>query len=171
MQECAYEWLGYSFYSDQWQLLGDDKPSKHWAIRFPNGGSRATEKALDLLKDEKGQWQPLYALDHEGHQVRIFAGPDKSRKQIRLEVATKNVVRELDGAIAGKVWHGIRSKGIVQCDGVDVMQLDVAQQRQDPAMLWKHKNLQKVSVDKEAIAAVARRSFHGRASDEDEWCS
>ena len=90
----AESWLGWDFYARDYQVLGEDKPSRHWAVRFVGpvaAGARAAEQALGLLKKDEGRWKELWTKDHQAADVQVFAGPDKNRMQVRREIMVKRL--------------------------------------------------------------------------------
>ena len=168
------QWWLSEFANNTWELLGEaDKPSKHFAIRFKGGGKagqRGAERALSLLRSDDG-WEQLWSRDCGGRDVQIFAGPDKSRRQVRLEVATKKHTQTCADSFPDKTWRSNRAAGIVKCNGLEVVSLCVANQHMPPAYKYKYANLKEVGVRREELEAIFSSLEKSRDStDDDQWC-
>eukprot|EP00973_Karenia_brevis_P081657 11320271-Karenia_brevis.AAC.1 len=74
-----------------------DTPTKQPVVVFggdPETAARRCDKVLGLCRQGK-QWRELWALTPAKQQCRLYVQPDKSPKQIRLEIATRRIHKVL----------------------------------------------------------------------------
>mmetsp|Transcript_90590 Transcript_90590/g.157241 ORF Transcript_90590/g.157241 Transcript_90590/m.157241 type:complete len:503 (+) Transcript_90590:369-1877(+) len=162
-------WLAEDFKGDQWEAILDDSQGKikNATVRFkgPADGTaaRRAEKARQLCRTS-GKWEPLRGVG----DVRVFVNQDKSKKQSKVEWASRRLKKILASELSGFKSTVYVSEGFARVDEIDCINIEVGGPNTTPTLLWNNKAVEELGIDKKKICdAFAKAVATGARSRED----
>ena len=137
LKKAANEWLDPAF-ADLYKIQGQTAELvKSITVQFtgiPVVAAKHVDRALRSLRSGDGSWTQLTAKDEAGETVNIYAGPDKSNKQLRTEIEGKKLNSIFQNLYPSTKFHLLRREGVIsinfkklarvvpQADGETVME-------------------------------------------------
>ncbi|CAK0903885.1 unnamed protein product [Prorocentrum cordatum] len=138
--EALTTWITYCSVKESDFKVQGNPTSRFFTVQFsgPPGGpaSRRAQKVLDSLRDRNGNWTRIHAPAVAGQgQVELRVGPDKSPKQIKIEIAGKRIRQALERDFPNHSWRVDRIKGWVLAGWAPVISFSVRPGRDEPPVL------------------------------------
>ncbi|CAK0907259.1 unnamed protein product, partial [Prorocentrum cordatum] len=115
------------------------------------------QNVLDSLRDRNGNWTRIHAPAVAGRgQVELRVGPDKSPKQIKIEITGKRIRLALERDFPSHNWRVDRVKGWVLAGWAPVISFSVRPGRDEPPVLsYQDTGLPALGIDRTQLKASA----------------
>ena len=133
----------------------------------PNLARDRAQKILQSLRAEDGSWDRFLVKDPAGSLVQVFLGPDKSPKQIRVEVLSKKLSQILESK-GFKEVHANRRQGQVCVGWRPLVMVDVLD-RDHAELLWDAAYAAQLKVKVSEICTEFRTSAPSGAASAVKW--
>ena len=164
LKKAATEWLDKDF-ADKYAIKGATaEPIKSINVQFTGNALAAgklVDRALLSLRRPDGSWTQLSAKDEAGATVNIYAGPDKSAKQIRTEVDSKKlhgILKDLYPTVAFRLQ---RREGLISSQWKPLARV-LPQPGGLSIVEWNFELAATLSIDKEQVSSSFRS--HGEST-------
>ena len=128
---------------DQYTVPG--KPTaRKFKLQFKGTGGLAEQLTARAFKNLRvdDEWRPMDALDTDGKTIKLFVNPDKSPKQRRTEIATRDLARIITKETGVLVYPNKR-EGRVQYNFMSLAKIEFKSEDEEPIVYWSTKNLPK----------------------------
>ena len=122
---------------DAWVVRGDQL-GRVFDVRMcgdPGLAARRAGKFLSSLRGPDGSWRDTSVPLPGGGQTRVFVGPDKSRRQVQLEVAGKRALAACKEVLPTRPWFLRRRDGVLSADWVPLAKVEV-DEHSPPRLKW-----------------------------------
>ena len=132
--------------------------SKRFAATFT--GPSADEVVLSVLRARKrpdGEWRE-FCIKIEGADVKLYLGPDKSTKAIRLETITKKFAAHLGSVYGNRSFFPRKQEGEISMDGQRLAFIDVTPV--SASLKWNTPVLEGSGIAKEDMVAYFNNTFN-----------
>eukprot|EP00973_Karenia_brevis_P078076 10845004-Karenia_brevis.AAC.1 len=159
----------------EWELLEQTGMSKFWTVAVKGSNSlagRRVRKVLSSLKQDDGQWKKVWAETPKG-KVQVFMGPDKSKKTVQTEMATKKMVDILCKAKPdlAKSFTSHKAQGIIFHDWEDLALVEVEDAKSPPRVAWQKEFAKTLGLDTDELAEKFSAACQRRKPRKEMWCS
>jgi hypothetical protein len=141
-----------------------DIPGKEVAKRYAvtcKGpvGDKMVEALLRARKDpHTGDWLNIPIKDPEGNEIKLYFGPDKSRKVERTETITRKFAEHLRKTYGAHSFGERREDGIITVDGTRVAFIEVEPNKN--ILKWNDMALPPTSIHKDDMSTYFERTFN-----------
>lgn len=107
---------------------GAKRLASRWVIEFPGAVSPATavERILAAMRGPEGWRRPTCATP-SGGETKVYVGPDKNIRQIKMEVSSKALAKLLGSMYPDKTFVHRKSDGTISCDYKRIARVVVSQ--------------------------------------------
>ena len=160
IKKTVVEWLDQDF-KELFKFLGESAaPTKNVKVQFTGNTLTAAtrvDKALRSLRSDDGTWTRLVARDEENQPVKLFEGPDKSKKQIRTEMESKRLRDLLRGLHPAQNFHVLRREGIISSNWKQLARV-IPVAEGESVIEWNYAVVAELEIDREAAVRSFRSS-------------
>ena len=135
---------------DSFTLRGDGI-SRFFSMQFKGTPNLASEKVSRVLRSlhVDGEWKKVLVADPTDHLVQIFMGPDKSKKQEKVEMSVKRLGGILTRAKVPDIFAR-RRDGVVLSKWQPLARVQVCGP-QDIKLLWDRELVSQLGIDTNKI--------------------
>ena len=167
LKKAASDWLDPSF-ADLYKVQGETAELiKSITVQFkgiPVVAAKHVDRALRSLRRDDGSWTQLTAKDEAGESVNIYAGPDKSSKQVRTEIDSKKLHTIFQQLYPGTKFHLLRRDGVISVNFKKLARV-VPQPDKETIIEWDFDTASSVSIDKIVVSGDFRNISDGSKTD------
>ena len=131
-------------------------------------GARRVRKASGSLRRRDGSWATINVKTPDDHVTRAYFNRDKSTKQKRTEISTRNLERVIKAQLPN---HQVQSRrymfeskeGQVSVDGMPMAKVKIDYDAA-PTILWNNLVVDKLTLDKQAVATAFNETSGTKAN-------
>ena len=135
--------------------VAGDALGKHFTVKFKCGSglaARRCRKMQSSLKLPDGRWTESYVKCPNGENVRLYSNYDKSHKQVRTEILTKNMEKvlrqQLPEARVTSRRYTDQKDGCISVNFAPVCRI-IAEGPKQSTVLWNHAAPPQSNVNKD----------------------
>eukprot|EP00973_Karenia_brevis_P071179 9889189-Karenia_brevis.AAC.1 len=134
--------MGSGHVEGTWEVLGESESSRSFVVEFKGNettAARRCEKFLGSLRKSKTEWHTLTASSTEGESKTLAIGPDKSKRQVRTELAGKRLIQILKSQTPNEKYFmqkfgGSESYVLIQNAWQDVARIEATEEAEPPTL-------------------------------------
>jgi hypothetical protein len=113
---------------------------------------------LRARKDSAGDWVNFAVKTPEGTQVKLYYGPDKSPKAVRLESISKKLAKHLEATYGGHSFKTRFDEGIISMDGSHLAFVEVTPK--SAKLQWNNHAPAGSGISKDDVMAYFDKTFN-----------
>lgn len=164
------EWMAETNCDSKFHRVLGDPLGKYYTIKFhgDHGADlRRCQTALSSLRGRDGSWRKFSVASPDGSEISLFVGTDKTRSEIRSEVAIKRLHAVVAAKLPGAPVHLLRRERQVTFRWQPMVQLTV--ENDDFLLKWNGPVCELAGIVRADIEAGFRASMGSRSRSTVEW--
>ena len=93
---------------------------------------------LSLLRSDDGAWRKFSRITPADRDTEIFIGPDKSPKQIKMEMEGNKLLQVFKEKCPTLKPYLLRAEGVISVGWVPILNIEVAHGDESSAIHWNN---------------------------------
>lgn len=159
---------------DMWKLSAPaPAPGKNFTLVFqgaPSIAARRASAALAALRRPDETWVELKATSPAGVESRVYAAPDKSPQQSRIEAVLRRAAREVRRLRPDLQPKQLKRDGILSCNWKKVLRVR-APSREETVYEWSESALAEIGLSKRAVLEALKAGEEAASAAAVVWSS
>lgn len=175
LEPVVKQWMGdCNLADDMWKLIAPTPaPSRNFTLVLqgaPSIAARRASMAMAALWRPDGTWVELRAKAPSGSESRVYAGPDKSLQQSRIEAVLRRAAREVRRLRPELQTRQLKRDGILSCNWKKLLRIR-APSREETLYEWNESALAELDIPKRTLLEALKAGEDDAAAAAVVWSS